>query len=222
MLVSVNELYREVGWESLDARRRKHKLILFYKMVHGLTPTYLSSLVPDSVGSGSRYNLRNASDLQQIPCRTTSYFNSFLPSVIREWNTLPDTAKHSESILSFKRYLHSNLKPPPKYYYAGNRKAQVLHTRLRTGCSSLNYHLFLKNISNTSLCRCGSVENPEHYFLHCPNYNLIRADLVSSVSRVCNVVTIDILLYGKPSLPYDSNVSVFRSVHDYVEKSKRF
>ncbi len=58
-LVSINELYQDIGWESLETRRRKHKLCLFYKMVNGLTPDYLSSLVPPNVGSTNRYSLRN-------------------------------------------------------------------------------------------------------------------------------------------------------------------
>ena len=43
-LVSLQSLYIDTGWESLAARREKHKLILYYKMQNGLTPEYLSSL----------------------------------------------------------------------------------------------------------------------------------------------------------------------------------
>ena len=32
-LVSINALLKETGWEPLSSRRRKHKLVLFYKMV---------------------------------------------------------------------------------------------------------------------------------------------------------------------------------------------
>ena len=44
-LVSVQKLYDEIGWETLDVRRRKHKLVLFYKMYNDIAPSYLSSLV---------------------------------------------------------------------------------------------------------------------------------------------------------------------------------
>ena len=43
-LVSIAALYREIRWDSLDERRRKHKLTLFYKMTNALAPLYLSSL----------------------------------------------------------------------------------------------------------------------------------------------------------------------------------
>ena len=52
-LVSIVDLYREAGWETLDQRRRKHKLILFYKMMYGLAPNYLNNLIPLTVGSSS-------------------------------------------------------------------------------------------------------------------------------------------------------------------------
>ena len=110
-------------------------------MYNNLTPDYLSSLVPSSVYEGSRYNLRNANDVQTINARTALYFNSFLPPVIREWNTLSENDKYVDSIDSFKRQISRNKTAVPKYFYIGSRKLQILHTRLRTGCSSLNHDL---------------------------------------------------------------------------------
>jgi len=42
-LVSHERLYKETGWLPLDLRRKIHKLTLFYKSMHRLTPK-LSSL----------------------------------------------------------------------------------------------------------------------------------------------------------------------------------
>ncbi len=50
-LVSIQKLMNEVGWETLESRRQKHKLALFFKMTTARTPDYLSSLVPRTVGS---------------------------------------------------------------------------------------------------------------------------------------------------------------------------
>ena len=52
----------------------------------------------------------------------------------------------------------------PKYFYVADRRPQVLHTRLRTKCSALNYEIYLKNLTDTPLCRCGNIENSEHFF----------------------------------------------------------
>ena len=90
-------------------RRRKHKLTLLYKMKSNLCPSYLSSLVPQTVNSASRYNLRNANDLQTINARTSLYYNSFLPSTIRAWNNLPIEAKQMESVNAFKYFLKKKM-----------------------------------------------------------------------------------------------------------------
>ena len=59
-LVSIENLYKEIGWETLNSRRRQHKLTLYYKMTNYLTPAYLSSLLLPLVGAMSRYPQRNS------------------------------------------------------------------------------------------------------------------------------------------------------------------
>ena len=120
-LVSIAALYKEIGWDSLDERRRKHKLTLFYKMTNALAPLYLSSLVPQTVSNASRYNLRNSHDLQTVEARSSLFYNSFLPSAVRAWNSLPSIAKLSDSTNSFNYFLNKDKDSTLKYYYAGNR-----------------------------------------------------------------------------------------------------
>ena len=56
---SRQKLYHELGWETLKNRRNKHKLILFYKILNGLTPAYLYELFQPYLPRQSGYNLRN-------------------------------------------------------------------------------------------------------------------------------------------------------------------
>ena len=222
-LISIQKLYDETGWEPLETRRKKHKLVLYYKMYNHLTPPYLSSLVPPLISNFSRYNLRNANDIQTIDSRTTLYFNSFLPSVIRDWNSLPYGNRNADSLYSFKRQINHDRKNIPKYYCSGLRRYQIIHTRLRTGCSSLNYDLFLKNILDNPLCRCNSgfVENAQHFLLNCRLYREQRIELYDTVSQYCNI-SLDVLLCGDESLSFETNVIVFEAVHKYIQSSKRF
>ena len=67
-------------------------------MKRNLIPMSLTSLIPESVGNASRYNLRNSSDLKGINTRTTQYQQSFLPTAIIEWNDLPNKAKECNSV----------------------------------------------------------------------------------------------------------------------------
>ena len=113
-LVSLNALYQETDWVTLEKRRENHKLVMFYKMYNDLTPSYLSSLVPQSINTLSQYSLRNADSLQSIHARTNLYFQSFLPSVVRKWYDLPDEAERFSSVTSFKNYLNRNRTSVPK------------------------------------------------------------------------------------------------------------
>ncbi len=74
-LCSIDKLNAETKWESLDSRRRKHKLILFYKMKTNITPAYLSNLIPDQ--TQHRYRLRNDADIPLIHARTNLYQTRF-------------------------------------------------------------------------------------------------------------------------------------------------
>ena len=101
---------------------------MFYKICYDLTSSYLSSLVPRSVNNISQNSLRNADSLQSIHARTNINYQSFLPSVVREWNNLSDEAKHFSSVTSFKNYLNRNRTPVPKYFYIwtkGNHRSCI-------------------------------------------------------------------------------------------------
>ena len=74
-LVSLEALKNEVNWETLEQRRYNHRHILFYKIKYGIAPQYLSSSISDS--ANTRYNLRNANDINGILARTNLYFSSF-------------------------------------------------------------------------------------------------------------------------------------------------
>jgi hypothetical protein len=217
-LVSIECLIQELNWETLEQRRYNHRLILFYKMHNNLTPDFLSSLIPDQ--TNTRYNLRNSDNTAGIYARTSLYYNSFLPSTIRDWNNLPTEVRNLPTLSSFKNFLTRNKKRTPKYYYSGNRKLQVLHTRLRTKCSSLNYHLFLRNISPSPLCECGQVESNYHFFFECYRYNLYRNELFINIQAFD--INLDILLFGNPGLSDDDNSTIFSNVQSFIAKTKRF
>ena len=146
-------------------------------MKNNLCPAYLSSLVPESF-EGTTYNLRNSQNIRPELARTQLFYKSFLPSGIREWNELPIEVRNSTSLASFKYQLNTDIQRVPKYYNTGNRFLQIQHTRLRTGCSSLNQHLFSKNIVENPLCVCGSIESTKHYLFDCFRYQHIRTSMI--------------------------------------------
>ena len=112
----MQKLYNEIGWETLDVRRRKHKLVLFYKMYNDIAPSYLSSLVPRPDQNALRYSLRNANNIRTIHSRTNQYYNSFLPAVICDWNDLPCSGRIVDTVDDFKRQLCQGRVIIPKYF----------------------------------------------------------------------------------------------------------
>ena len=219
-LVSIHILNREIGWESLQNRRSKHKLCMFYKMKNNLTPTYLSSLVPETFES-TIYSLRDAQNIRPILTRTQLYYRSFLPSSIRDWNELPVEVRNSTSLASFKLQLNKDNPKTPKYYNAGNRFLQIQHTRLRAGCSSLNQHLSSKNITDNPLCVCGSVESTKHYLFDCIRYQRIRANMINIASIYCTP-SLNVLLSGDSHLDNYANERIFLAVQRFIDDSRRF
>ena len=134
-LCSIQKLLAELGWETLQERRSKHKLVLFFKIINGLTPSYLSDLLPPLVSDTNPYSLRNSDNIQSIRTRTNIFFNSFFPSTIRAWNNLPDEMRNASTVNSFKTLLNGNRQIPPKHFKAGTRIGQILQARLRMECS---------------------------------------------------------------------------------------
>ena len=164
-LCSIEKLLSDLGLESLQNRRNKHKLIIFCKIINGPTPNYLLDLVPPIIQETINYNLLNTDDIQTLHALTNLYYNSFFPSTIRAWNSLPEDTKQSLSISSFKFRLNRDINKPPKYYNTGTRMGQILPTRIRLECSSLNAHMYRKNIVPEPTCQFEGFESFYHCFL---------------------------------------------------------
>ena len=178
-------LLDELSWDTLQTRRRIHKLSVFYKITNNLVPDYLSSLLPLSVSQKTKYLLRNSEDISLIRCSTSRFQHSFFPSAISAWNSLPLDSRNSSSLNNFKSKVHSLLSRGKscKLFEVGARYASVLHTRLRLNNSTLNYDLFLYNCIPSPACACGYChETSKHYLLHCPHFDVHRTHLLTSAA----------------------------------------
>ena len=96
-----------------------------------------------------------------------------------------------------------------------------MHTRLRTNCSALNQQLFSKNIVDTDLCSCGSIENNYHFLFNCPKYTELRVELTRNLSPICTL-SLKTLLFGDENLSNETNNVIFETVQKYILASKRF
>ena len=128
-----------------------HRTIQFYKMSINLTPQYLSNLIPQHFGMILDHNTRHTSRISPVRTRTSLYASYFLPSSVQLWNQQPENIKSSRSVQIIKSHLQPQNNTKPIYYYIGTRMRHILHARLRMQCSSLNHHLFRKNIVNSPI-----------------------------------------------------------------------
>ena len=114
------------------------------------------------------------------------------------------------SLSVFKRALCTTDSKVPGYYYSGERSAQIMQCRLRVQMSNLNNNMFNRRLRTDPKCLCGySNETAEHYFLHCPNYNIRASAIFTFPSNKTDIRT---LLYGSLELRYLKNEHMFITV----------
>ena len=208
-LCSIEKLFFELGWESFQSRRNKHKLVIFYKILYGLTPNYLSDLIPPTVQEITTYSLRNSGHIQNYTAKGNRFLDSFFPSTIRAWNSLPSEVQQASSVAAFEFRLNRDLHTPPKYFNSGTLKGKILQARLRMRCSSLNSDLYRKHIVPSPSYQCGHFESAAHFFFNCPNYNEVR---LRYLPGDLHIYTVKDLLFGMENLAEKENESLFVQV----------
>jgi len=97
---SVTQILRELGWDTLQTRRRKAKVTFLYKMVNNLVAVPEEYHPQPKPSSGTRR--ANSQQFLQVHASNQVYQNSFLPSVIPLWNQLPESVAQAESLELFK------------------------------------------------------------------------------------------------------------------------
>lgn len=227
---SREKLYSELGLESLADRRFIRRLCFFYKIVNNFTPNYLKNYVTVQVNN----NLRNRPPIKPIFARTKRYENSFFPYCINQWNSLDSRIRSLPSISRFKRALFDFFRPkPPLQLRIINSKGLTLLTRLRVGFSHLSEHKFRHGFADTidpfCSCRTNSIENTEHYLLHCSNFVNHRLVLFNNLQQfdiypipLSSIFLCNTLLYGNLNFSSDINIEIIKSTIKFLIDSERF
>ena len=96
---SVTQMINTLGWRSLEQRRADARLIMFYKIVHGLVEIPLPSYIHRQVRMTRTTHLYHFIQIQT----TANYYKySFFPLAIVQWNNLPTSAVLSEDLTTFR------------------------------------------------------------------------------------------------------------------------
>ncbi len=215
-------IYKELGWQTLQTRRKDHRLATMYKIMHNSTPDYLCSPIP--VNNEHIYHLRNAKETPGVKARTSAFQNSFYPQTIKDWNELDYEIKNAPSIGSFKKKLKETKHKPPDWFYSGDRKCSIIHARMRMLCSSLNEHLYshLHVIDNPE-CQCGSYrETAKHFLLECPMFAIERQIMIRCLRELGFIPSFENLLYGSSIDTIDMNIKAVGIIHTFFNSTGRF
>ena len=178
-------------------------------------------MLPDTLFNLYHHFTPRSQNISAIRTRTCLYAGYYLLSSIKLWNELPLEFRNITSPDIFKNRLKVINKKPPSYYYIGSRLAQVLHARLRMDSSSLNAHLFLRNLVDNPNCTCGQIETTAHFLLQCRHYSVIRDTTINSLNLLV-LFTAKLLFYGSTALTDEQNTLIFTKVQKYILDSKRF
>ena len=219
---SHHKLYEESGLIPLKERRRRHKLLLYFKIIRGMTPQYLNNYLPPLVSEINPYHRRNPLERYTPGGRTELYQQSFFPSATVEWNSLPDRIKSLDSIAQFKRYLAINDSSVPPYYHANDRFSEIRHCKLRLEISDLKSDLHKRHLTEDKSCACGKEEEDAyHYLLECPLYRNAREMSIHTLPNFADL-TIRSLTHGNSNLSIANNTLMFEKVQEFIRLSKRF
>ncbi|KAK3083079.1 hypothetical protein FSP39_013376 [Pinctada imbricata] len=96
----VTNLLDQLGWEPLQARRTKNRLVMCYKINHQLI-----DINPGGYYTSGDSRTRGSRNLRQIRAQKDTYHHSFFPKSIRDWNSIPEEAKSATSLEDFKARL---------------------------------------------------------------------------------------------------------------------
>jgi hypothetical protein len=192
------KLMLETGWDSLELRRSRSKMLLFFQIAKETAPFYLTnriSLKGQMQERSSRSRSRHNMLITEPRCRLQCYLTSFSPDCIRKWNALTSTVVNSASISMFKISLFAL----PAYASSAARSMDIVQynkvlkghngrlvTQFRLGLSPLRNELFTYNIIDNPFCpSCGNnIENFKHYLFDCNLYSVHRETLFANLTAL--------------------------------------
>ena len=103
---SVSDMLSGLNWPTLAKRRDHFKITMLYKIIHNIVHVHLD--LPFTYSNLINYTRGHVLKIQQPTTRIDSYLNSFFPSAIKLWNSLPANVIDSSKLDDFK-YKLSNL-----------------------------------------------------------------------------------------------------------------
>ena len=100
---SVSNMILNLSWDTLEHRRIKSRLSLFYKILHGLAAIPVEQYIQPCTFLQTRGS--HQYKFHPIFSHKNVYKSSFFPATIPLWNILPSETVNCNSLYHFKLYL---------------------------------------------------------------------------------------------------------------------
>ena len=216
-------LYSDTGIETLQERRDRRKLVMMFKIQKGKAPETLIELLPETTEKRTERHLRTKGNTTLIMAHSEAFHGSFIPQMIRKWNNLPQQTREVATVEQFKLKINPVKKKIPIYIYAGERKLQVLHTRIRLRKSDLKEELFEVGLAESPMCECGNgIEDADHFFKECQRHNEARQHIENTLGIYFRNYQTEDILEGETAGTDEDNLWLFHAAQKYIERTKRF
>ena len=96
----MTNILSDLKWDSLQTRREKARLVMFYRVTHGLVDIPLPKvLLPMPCKITRNFHPKK---YRPLACNTNYYMGTFFPSTVNIWNTLPAATLDQPNIAKFK------------------------------------------------------------------------------------------------------------------------
>ena len=96
----MTNMLSDLKWDSLQTRREKARLVMFYRVTHGLVDIPLpKDLLPMPCKITRNFHPKK---YRPLACNTNYYMGTFFPSTVNIWNTLPAATLDQPNIAKFK------------------------------------------------------------------------------------------------------------------------
>ena len=99
---SVTAMLKSLDCSSLASRRRDARLILLFKVIHGLVAVSRDDHLEQNI---SRTRAGNSNRFRVYSSQTKIFRSLFFPRTIPQWNKLPDSVIATDEIDLFKQNL---------------------------------------------------------------------------------------------------------------------
>ena len=106
---SARPLIHELGWLTLNKKRKLHKCVLFYDLLQGKGPQLLCDGLSAYKRQGPQQTRGTANECLFLPTHRTNYIaKSFYHDAAKLWNSIPLSIRNAKSRATFKERLHKH------------------------------------------------------------------------------------------------------------------